>query len=105
VHFLVPSGGAEITPQEIGRNSYQNPGTTIWNFALEKGIPVHERASFLLRAEAQNVFNHNDVGILNTDVTSIGTPGYLNRSNARDATNPTGSLGGRGLRLWAKFVF
>jgi outer membrane receptor protein involved in Fe transport len=105
VHFLIPSGGAEITPQEIGRNSFQNPGTTIWNFALEKGIPIHERASLLLRGETQNLFNHNDVGILNTDITSIGTPGFLNRSNARDSTNVTGSPGGRSLRLWAKIVF
>lgn len=103
VHWLVPSGGAEITPLEIGRNSYTNPGSTVWNVAAEKDIPAPwtrlESAHFELRAEAQDVGNHNDVGPLDTNVLHIGTGNtYLNPGNTRLNTN-------RSVRLWAKFVF
>lgn len=103
VHWLIPYGGAEVVPFEIGRNSYSNPGTTVWNVAAEKDIPsawTHlEKSSFQIRAEAQNVFNHNDVGVLDTNITHIGSGStYLNPGNTRINTN-------RNVRFWAKFVF
>lgn len=103
VHWLIPYGGAEITPLMIGRDSYRNPGTTNWNVAVEKDIPVPwthlESGTFVLRCEAQNVFNHNDVGILNTNVLKIGNGNtFLNTSNARVPSN-------RNVRFWAKFTF
>lgn len=103
VHWLVPNGGSEIVPFEIGRNSFRNPGTTNWNVALEKDIPapwMHvESGAFQLRAEAQDVFNHNDVGILDTNVLHIGSGNsYLNADEKRVST-------ARNLRFWAKFSF
>lgn len=103
VHWLIPYGGAEITPLMIGRNSYRNPGTTNWNVAVQKAIPAPwthlESGAFVLRCEAQNVFNHNDVGILNTNVTRIGNGNtFLNASNVRVPSN-------RNVRFWAKFTF
>jgi Carboxypeptidase regulatory-like domain/TonB-dependent Receptor Plug Domain len=103
VHWLIPFGGAEITPLEIGRNSYTNPGTTVWNVAAEKDIPAPwthlEGAHFEIRAEAEDVGNHNDVGPLNTNVITIGSGNtYLNPGNTRINT-------GRNVRFWAKFSF
>lgn len=103
VHWLIPNGDAAITPLEIGRDSYRNPGTTNWNVAVEKDIPAPwthlESSRFVLRCEAQNVFNHNDVGIMNTNVTQIGNGNtFLNASNVRVASN-------RNVRFWAKFTF
>jgi hypothetical protein len=103
VHWLVPSGGAEITPLEIGRNSYTNPGSTVWNVAAQKDIPAPwthlERARFELRAEAQDVGNHNDVGPLDTNILHIGSGNtYLNPGNTRINT-------ARNVRFWAKFSF
>ena len=103
VHWLVPDGGAEIVPFEIGRNSFRNPGTTNWNVAVEKDIPapwMHvESAAFQLRAEAQDVFNHNDVGILDTNILHIGSGNsYLNSDQKRVST-------ARNLRFWAKLSF
>lgn len=103
VHWLIPNGGAEITPLEIGRNSFRNAGTTNWNVAAEKDIPAPwthlESAAFQIRAEVQNVFNHNDVGIVDTNLLHIGSGnGFLNAENVRVNTN-------RNLRFWAKFVF
>jgi outer membrane receptor protein involved in Fe transport len=52
VHWLIPFG-PQFVPQEIGRNSYRNPGTTVWNMALQKDIPAPwthlENAAFNLR--------------------------------------------------------
>jgi Carboxypeptidase regulatory-like domain/TonB-dependent Receptor Plug Domain len=103
VHWLVPSGGAEITPYEIGRNSYTNPGSTVWNVAAQKDIPVPwahlEGARFEIRAEAEDVGNHNDVGPLDTNVLHIGSGNtYLNPGNTRIAS-------ARNVRFWAKFSF
>jgi len=103
VHWLVPSGDASITPFEIGRNSYTNPGSTVWNVAAQKDIPVPwarlEGARFELRAEAQDVGNHNDVGPLDTNVLHIGSGNtYLNPGNTRIDT-------ARNVRFWAKFSF
>jgi hypothetical protein len=103
VHFIVPYGPlGQFLKQEIGRGSYLNPGTASNNVALEKGIGmkyVHlERGKIILRAEAQNIANHNNVGNLDTNVLDLGTGNYLNRANAK-------SDAGRSLVLWAKFQF
>jgi outer membrane receptor protein involved in Fe transport len=87
--------------QEIGRNSYSNPGTITTNLALEKGIGldyVHfERGTLTLRAEVSNVGNHNNAGPLNTDLFDIPTGNFLNVHNSR--------YGGRTMVLWAKVNF
>ncbi len=103
VHWLLPAGGAEITPLEIGRNSYTNPGSTVWNLAVEKDIPAPwtrlESARFELRAEAEDVGNHNDVGPLDTNILHIGSGNtYLNPGNTRVST-------ARNVRFWIKFGF
>lgn len=101
VHWLIPYG-PQFMPLEIGRNSFRNPGTTIWNVAAEKDIPAPwthlESATFQLRAEVQNIGNHNDVGILDTSLLDVGTPSFMNTTNARATTN-------RNLRFWMKFSF
>jgi len=103
VHFLIPRG-SQFTTQEIGRNSFENPGQQFWNVGLEKGIPAPawfhlEGSQFILRGEGQNVGNHNNVGVLNTNVAQIGAgTAYLNRTVARENTS-------QNFRFWAKFVF
>jgi len=102
-HFLIENGGAAATPQYIGRNSFENPGTTTWNMAVEKDVPINkltrlEGAAFQFRVEAQDVFNHNDVGILNNNILQVGSASFLNPTNARVATN-------RNVRAWVKFAF
>ena len=106
VHWLVPYPytSADMA-KEIGRNSFQNPGFWNENWALQKGFGLHihrmEDASLVLRAEAQNVFNHNNVGILNTNLL-YAAPGpgdpFMNKNAARSDDE-------RQLRFWAKFVF
>ena len=104
-HWLIPNAAGYI-PQEIGRNSFKNPGQ-LWNdAALEKAIPTSllhlERGQFVLRAEAKNFSNHNNVGLLDVNLLDVGTDSFMNTQNARDSTQASSN---RALRFWAKFVF
>jgi hypothetical protein len=106
VHWLVPYPyTATNVTQEIGRNNFENPGYWGENWGLQKGFGLHipkmENSAIQLRAEAQNVFNHNNVGVLDTDLLDAapgaGDP-YLNKNSARFDDE-------RQLRFWMKFVF
>ena len=101
-HWLIPYG-PQFVSQEIGRNSFRNPGSTVWNMALQKDIPAPwtrlENAAFNLRCEASDVGNHNDVGILDTNLLHIDSgTSYLNPATKRLST-------ARNVRFWAKFTF
>jgi hypothetical protein len=101
VRYLIPYG-AQYTTQEVGRNSYENPGQAFWNMALEKDIPTEiphlEKSQFVVRVECQNVGNHNNVSVLDTNLLDVGTPAFLNKSAARENTYQS-------FRIWGKFVF
>jgi hypothetical protein len=94
--------GPQFLRQENGRNSFKNPGTTLWNLAVQKDIPISwsrfEGSAFQLRAEVTNVGNHNDVNPLNNNILQVGTSNFMNVPNARAST-------ARNLRFWAKFTF
>ena len=106
VHWIVPYPyTAGDVAQEIGRDSFENPGYWTFNWAAQKGFGLKikglEGASLVLRAETSNVFNHNNVGPLNINLLQAapgaGDP-FMNRNLARFDDE-------RQLRLWAKFVF
>jgi hypothetical protein len=108
VHWVVPANYTQAQMNaEIGRNSFRNPGYIMFNFALQKAfdLPIKhlEHSNITLRADAQNVFNHNNVGPLQNNVFDISVPGsdadpFLDKSAARFDDN-------RIIRLWAKFIF
>lgn len=103
VRWLIPYMPLnQYLQQEIGRGSYQNPGQWNTNLALQKGFGMpdgrFERVRFVIRAEASDLFNHNNTGILNLDVLNIGNGLYQNRPNALSDT-------GRTLNLWGKVTF
>ena len=101
VHWLVPHDPTnQLLPQTIGRNSFSNPGYWNTDLAVEKGIGLlhSDRVVFSLRAEASDIANHNNVGVLDTDVLDIGNGNYFNRQNALEDTN-------RQLILWGKVRF
>ncbi len=101
VHFIIPYG-AQFQNQEVGRNSFENPGQSFWNVALQKAVPVpfhrFESSQFVFRGECQNVGNHNNVGPLDSSLLDVGTDAFLNKSAAREGTF-------QNFRLWAKWVF
>ena len=101
VHFLVPHfPNNSFLQQEIGRNSFHLPGTTRNDLALEKGVGLSylhfDRGNLILRAEAQNIANHNDNGVGDLDVLDAGE-GF--------ATPARSALSQRVLILWAKVQF
>ncbi len=101
MHWLVPHDPLnQNLSQEVGRNSYENPGLMFNDVALEKGLTFanFERVKLDLKAEVQNIGNHNNIGIENTTVNNIGNGLFQNRANAEiDA--------GRVMGLWVKVVF
>lgn len=119
VHWLIPDG-PQFVRQEIGRNNYLTPGLMYNDVAIEKAVPASwlhfERGQFILRAEAQNVANHNNVNLttamggssngegidVNLNLLNLGTPAFLNTAAARENSLPGGY---RNVRFWAKFVF
>ncbi len=100
VHFLIPGG--PTTQIGVGRNSFENPGQSFWNMALEKDVPtpIHrlESARLAFRVECQNIGNHNNVSALFNNLLYVGTPTFLNVSDAREGTFQS-------FRLWGKFIF
>jgi hypothetical protein len=101
VHWLLPHR-ANYAASAIGRNSFLNPGVLYNDIALEKAIPsslLHlNRGQFILRAEVQDLSNHNNIGLLLVNLQYVGTSEFMNVPNAREGNN-------RALRLWAKFTF
>jgi outer membrane receptor protein involved in Fe transport len=102
VRWLVPYFSGYYDPREVGRNSFRNPGEMYNDVALEKAVPTSllrfDRGSLVFRAEAQNIANHNNVGLLDVNLLDVGTSYFMNTQQAREANN-------RALRFWAKFVF
>jgi hypothetical protein len=104
VHFLVPVGSGNVA-----RNSYNQPGVQFWNVSVQKDIPAAfthlEGASFQIRAEAQDVGNHNNVEPMDTNVLNAGASSFLNPSQFRSNVNDGSLAQGRVLRFWGKFSF
>ena len=101
VHFLVQRG-QHFLSQEIGRDTYLQPGYQQHDLAIEKGIGLSylhfERGTINLRAEANNVGNHNNVNPLGVNVSLFGASSQLNPVVSR-----TGA--GRSMVLWATLKF
>ncbi len=99
VHFLVQRG-QNFLQQEVGRDTFLQPGYQQHDLAVEKGfeVPYFERGQLTLRAEANNVGNHNNVNPLGVNVSLFGASSQLNPVISR-----TGA--GRSVVLWALFKF
>ncbi len=108
-HWIIPYG-PQYLHQEIGRNSFENPGLLYNDVALEKALPTSllhlDRGQLVIRAEVQNIANHNNVGpdpLPSVNLLYVGTSDFMNTSEAREGAGSSG--GNRNLRFWAKFTF
>jgi hypothetical protein len=101
VHFLVQRG-QHFLSQEVGRDTFLQPGYQQHDLAIEKGIGLaylhFESGTLNLRAEANNVGNHNNVNPLGVNVSLFGASSQLNPVVSRTGT-------GRTLTLWATLKF
>ncbi len=100
-HFIVQRG-QNFLPAEVGRNSFLQPGYQQHDMALEKGIGLSylkfERGTLTLRAEANDLGNHNNVAPLNVNVSLFGASSQLNPVLSRTVSS-------RSLVLWALVKF
>jgi hypothetical protein len=101
VHFLVQRG-QHFLSQEVSRDSFLQPGYQQHDLAVEKGFGLSylhfEQGTLNLRAEANNVGNHNNVNPLGVNVSLFGAASQLNPVISRTGT-------GRSLVLWATLKF
>ncbi len=86
------------------------PAYSINDVALEKALPTSllhlDRGQLVIRAEVQNIANHNNVGpdpLPSVNLLYVGTSDFMNISEAREGAGSSG--GNRNLRFWAKFTF
>jgi hypothetical protein len=54
---------APFTFGDAGRNIIPGPGNEVTDIAIERRLPIRERATFKLRVEGFNIFNHPNYGI------------------------------------------
>ena len=63
-----------ITPNDtLGngpRASFYGPGQNMWDMSLMRDIPLWEHATFTLRVDAHNAFNHPQFSALNTGLST-----------------------------------
>lgn len=101
VHFLVQRG-QNFLKQQVGRDSFLQPGYQQHDLALEKGFGLSylhfERGTLNLRCEAQNIGNHNNVNPLGVNVSSFGAASQLNPVVSRTGAS-------RVLFLYARLKF
>jgi len=115
--FVAPRG---LTFGDVGRNTLANPRRTNFDMALFKHFAMTERMSFEFRAEAFNVFNHNEFAWLGGGAGSAGGNSPFssptNSATCYGGTNFSADCGSpflraasahnpRILQLGAKFIF
>jgi hypothetical protein len=84
-------------PPQIGRNSIPMPGFNDFDLRVTRNIPIHERISMQVNAEAFNLLNHQIVTGVNSTYTTFLTAGQSVTVNSSlkytcaTITPPTGS--------------
>jgi hypothetical protein len=93
---------AQFTPQEpftlraLSERvaDLRGPGVRKWDLTLLKNVPIRERLTFRIQAEAYNAFNTTHLGLPNTTVTSRSF-GWITGT----------ALGPRDIQLAARLLF
>jgi outer membrane receptor protein involved in Fe transport len=83
------ASGAQARAGTLRRNAVRLPGTENLDAGISKNIAITEKTKFVLRMDAFNVFNHTNLGGLQTSISS-STFGRLT-----SATPRTMQIGGR----------
>jgi len=103
-------GSCPSAPAALGdapRNFARGFGAWQMDVAIRRDFPIYERLKLQFRAEAFNIFNHPNFGLINT---SLGTAQFGQATATLDQSlktmSPLYQMGGpRSLQLSLKFVF
>jgi hypothetical protein len=74
----ISSGSGNETngrPPQIGRNSIYMPGYNDFDLRVTRNIPIHDKISMQVNAEAFNLLNHTIITGVNSTYTTFLTPG------------------------------
>ncbi len=74
----ISSGGGGATsgrPPQIGRNSIYMPGYNDFDMRVSRDIPIHDKISMQINAEAFNLLNHTIITGVNSTYTTFLAPG------------------------------
>jgi Carboxypeptidase regulatory-like domain len=99
----------------LGRNSFETPGTNIWNMSMLKNTKLTERCGVQLRVDAMNVFNHRNFSLAQPSVFQSGVIlGTVNNALSSTYANVTADQfldakqftgGARQMQLGIKFTW
>jgi len=100
--YFTIARGQSFLHQEVGRDTFLQPGYQQHDLAIEKGIGLSylkfERGLLTLRVEANDIGNHNNVAPLGVNIATLGTSANFNPVISR-------TVSARSLVLWAKIKF
>jgi len=100
--YFTTARGQSFLHQEVGRDTFLQPGYQQHDLAIEKGIGLSylkfERGLLTLRVEANDIGNHNNVAPLGVNIATLGTSANFNPVISR-------TVSARSLVLWAKIKF
>jgi hypothetical protein len=85
----------------IGRNAFRTPSNYLFDIAVSRTFPIHERLNFQLRMESFNVLNHPNFG----PFSASGSGAFTTGLNSGTFGNVTGALDPRIFQLAGKFNF
>ena len=97
--FATPANG---TFGNCGRDTVLGPGLFQVDTALQKDTRINERFGLTFRAEFFNLFNHPELGIPNTNISS---PATFGRITSLANTTPIGTGGSRSIQLALRLRF
>ena len=89
------------------RNFARGFGAWQMDFAVRREFPIYENLKLQFRAEAFNIFNHPNFGIINTNIgqSTFGQP-TATLANSLGVLSPLYQMGGpRSMQFALKIVF
>jgi hypothetical protein len=102
---VVGAGGTN-RPPFIPANAFQMPSTVNIDLRLEKGFQIWERAKFTLTGDAFNLFNHNNVTGVDTQIYTIsGTTLNFNPHFGVPTSSSNSILAQRQIQIGARLEF
>jgi hypothetical protein len=88
---VLADGGTNRVPW-LSPNSFQMPRTANVDFRLQKGFTIHESWKLLLSGDAFNLFNHNNVTAVDTQMYTISGANLLFNPHFGVPTNSSNTL-------------